>query len=220
MRSIRQGRGRKRLYSAAEPLYSMYYKLRREQDEAAVVENLIRFHGGVLWGRGSVEVLGVADQSGGRVGGLSTWNPAGPREPTAPRRLSCRQEVGLPSNGLSEHARTRAEARAIQNLEEPVRAAAEAEEFERVIELVEEDLSSRLQEPPTDSYTAWDKVPEGFRPMNSWGMRAWYWRSPTKRWGFADSRDEMVQLWTAPDAGHEGRSTAPAWRLCCRHWGL
>lgn len=40
---IRQGGDRKRLYSAAEPLYSMYYKLRRERDEAAVVENLIRF---------------------------------------------------------------------------------------------------------------------------------------------------------------------------------
>ena len=34
---------RKRLYAAAEPLYSIYYKLRREGDEAAVVENLIRF---------------------------------------------------------------------------------------------------------------------------------------------------------------------------------
>ena len=40
---IRQGRGRKRLYAAAEPLYSIYYKLRRERDEAVVVENLIRF---------------------------------------------------------------------------------------------------------------------------------------------------------------------------------
>ncbi|MYH49182.1 MAG: AAA family ATPase [Gammaproteobacteria bacterium] len=40
---VRQGRGRKRLYAAAEPLYSMYYKLRRERDETAVVENLIRF---------------------------------------------------------------------------------------------------------------------------------------------------------------------------------
>ena len=40
---VRQSRGRKRLYAAAEPLYSMYYKLRRERDEAAVVENLIRF---------------------------------------------------------------------------------------------------------------------------------------------------------------------------------
>ena len=33
----------KRFYAAAEPLYSIYYKLRRERDEAAVVENLIRF---------------------------------------------------------------------------------------------------------------------------------------------------------------------------------
>ncbi len=36
-------RGRKRLYAAAEPLFSIYYKIRRERDEAAVIENLIRF---------------------------------------------------------------------------------------------------------------------------------------------------------------------------------
>lgn len=35
--------GSKRLYAAAEPLFSIYYKIRRERDEAAVVENLIRF---------------------------------------------------------------------------------------------------------------------------------------------------------------------------------
>ena len=38
-----QGEGRKREYAAAERLYSIYYKLRRERDEAAVVHNLIRF---------------------------------------------------------------------------------------------------------------------------------------------------------------------------------
>ena len=37
------GHGRKQTYAAAEPLYSIYYKLRRERDEAAVVENLILF---------------------------------------------------------------------------------------------------------------------------------------------------------------------------------
>ena len=37
------GSGGRRLYAAAEPLYSIYYKLRRERDEAAVVENLILF---------------------------------------------------------------------------------------------------------------------------------------------------------------------------------
>ena len=40
---ISEGSGKKRLYAAAERLYSIYYKLRRERDEAAVVENLIRF---------------------------------------------------------------------------------------------------------------------------------------------------------------------------------
>ncbi len=38
-----KGSSRRRFYTAAEPLYSIYYKLRRERDEAAIVENLIRF---------------------------------------------------------------------------------------------------------------------------------------------------------------------------------
>ena len=38
-----EGSGRKRAYVAAQRLYSVYYKLRRERDEAAVVLNLIRF---------------------------------------------------------------------------------------------------------------------------------------------------------------------------------
>lgn len=40
---IFEGSGRKRKYAAAERLYSIYYKLRRNRDEAAVVQNLIRF---------------------------------------------------------------------------------------------------------------------------------------------------------------------------------
>ena len=39
----RTGHGRKRLYAAAEGLYCIYYKLRREHDEVGVVEYLIRF---------------------------------------------------------------------------------------------------------------------------------------------------------------------------------
>lgn len=38
-----QGTGRKRLYSAVERLYSIYYKVRRERGEAAIVHYLIRF---------------------------------------------------------------------------------------------------------------------------------------------------------------------------------
>lgn len=38
-----EGNGKKRLYSASERLYSIYYKLRRERDEADIVKNLILF---------------------------------------------------------------------------------------------------------------------------------------------------------------------------------
>ncbi len=38
-----EGSGRKRMYAAVERLYSIYYKLRRERDEAAVVQNMIHF---------------------------------------------------------------------------------------------------------------------------------------------------------------------------------
>ena len=40
---IVEGSGRKRWYAAAERLYSIYYKLRRQRDEAAVVRSLIDF---------------------------------------------------------------------------------------------------------------------------------------------------------------------------------
>ena len=40
---IAEGTGRKRRYAAAERLYSIYYKLRRERDDAAVVQSLIHF---------------------------------------------------------------------------------------------------------------------------------------------------------------------------------
>ena len=40
---IIEGSGRKRQYAVAQRLYSIYYKLRRERDEAAIVENLITF---------------------------------------------------------------------------------------------------------------------------------------------------------------------------------
>lgn len=38
-----EGKGQKRLYSATQRLYSIYYKLRRERDEAAVVHSLIQW---------------------------------------------------------------------------------------------------------------------------------------------------------------------------------
>ena len=39
----RDGSGRKRLYEIAEPLYCIYYQLRRQRDEATVVQGLLHF---------------------------------------------------------------------------------------------------------------------------------------------------------------------------------
>ena len=38
-----EGSGKKRMYAASERLYSIYYKLRRERDEATIVHSLIHF---------------------------------------------------------------------------------------------------------------------------------------------------------------------------------
>ena len=195
---IRQGRSRKRLYSAAEPLYSMYYKLRRERDEAAVVENLIRFmvacYGvGDLW-KFSVWLTGVAAESEGFRRGIRRALLS--RPPLGDCLVDSKWDA---IQRASEHARTRAEAQAIEDLEEAVRAAAEAEEFERVIELVDEDLSYRsqeTQEPPTDSYTAWARYLKAYAHEQLGNARA-VLALADQALGFADSRDEMVQLWTA-----------------------
>ena len=48
---IVQPNSRRRLYSAAQPLYSIYYKLRRERDEAAIVQGLLHFMTGFYTAR-------------------------------------------------------------------------------------------------------------------------------------------------------------------------
>ena len=195
---VRQGRGRKRLYAAAEPLYSMYYKLRREREEAAVVEHLIRF---------MVACYGVGD-----LWRFSAWLTGEAAESEVFRRGIRRALLSRPPLGdcqvdrkwdaiqrASEHATTRAEVKAIEDLEEAVAAAVEADEFERVIELVDDDLSSRSQEtrePPTDSYTAWTRYLKAFAHEHLGNARAVLALSDPAL-GLADSRDEMVRLWTA-----------------------
>ena len=127
---MRQGRGRKRLYSAAEPLYSMYYKLRRERDEAAVVENLIRFMVACYW----VDDL---------------WQTCD--DVLLNEKWRAIQQV-------SDHSWSRAEAIADERLHDAVEAAFEADAFERVIKLVDEYVASGwvdVRESMSDIRTAW-----------------------------------------------------------------
>ena len=154
---IRRGRDRKRLYAAAEPLYSMYYKLRRERDEAAVVENLIRF---------MVACYGLED----------LWTFYGALATEAAKSEAFRQGIGRalskrPTIGdcrldekwnvierASDEAWSRAETQATDALGDAVQAAFSACQFEKALELVEEFVSSGwLQggDEVSDSLTVW-----------------------------------------------------------------
>ena len=140
---VRQGRGRKRLYAAAEPLYSMYYKLRRERDEAAVVENLIRF---------MVACYDIDDL-------LKFYVPLSTEaaESAALRRgirralAAARPTLGDCSvddknwgiiQQVSEAANARAETIATQRLRYEVEAALSEDQFDRVVSLVEDYVAS------------------------------------------------------------------------------
>ena len=54
-----EGTGKKRRYAAAERLYSIYYKLRRERDEAELVRNLIEFMTVFYYGEELAEMAGI-----------------------------------------------------------------------------------------------------------------------------------------------------------------
>ena len=60
-----EGKGRKRRYAAAERLYSIYYKLRRERDDAALVHYLIHFMT-EFYSDDEVAALAVNDRERGR----------------------------------------------------------------------------------------------------------------------------------------------------------
>ena len=75
---IVHGTGRKQSYSVAERLYCIYYKLRRERDEAAVVHSLIRFMSAFYSGSEFAKLVEKfrteATEHPVIQGGLKRWN--------------------------------------------------------------------------------------------------------------------------------------------------
>lgn len=196
----RQGRGRKRLYAASEPLYSMYYKLRRERDEAAVVENLIRF---------MVACYGIGDLRALYGPLLAEVAESGALRRGIGRALSSRRLEGHLSvrvklkwrviRQLSEQAWADAESAATTDLQNAVEAAFERDEFEKAIKLVDEYLSSGWQEAPvpmSDSATAWASYLQAYafeQLEDPWSVLAVSDRVTR----LAGSRHRRVRVWTA-----------------------
>ena len=205
---IRQGRGRKRLYAAAEPLYSMYYKLRRERDEAAVVENLIRFmvacYGvGDLWSFSGPLSAEAAESEAIRRGIGRALRHRPPRVAEA-HGESAYDDMGLDMKWrtireVSSNAWANAEAKATMDLQDAVEAAFAADAFERVINLVDDYVASgwlEVRESLSDSRTAWTTCLQACALEQLGNARA-VLKLSDRVVGLADSRNVTVLAWTA-----------------------
>ncbi len=206
---IRQGRGRKRLYAAAEPLYSMYYKLRRERDEAVVVENLIRFMVACyrvddLWklsGPLSVEAAASGTLRRG-IGRALRHRPQIVAEPSAGSTYDdiLLDEKWRAIQQVSDHSWSRAEAMADEHLQDAVDAALEADAFERVLELVDEYVRSGwldVRESMSEIRRAWTTYLKVCALTGLDNLRDLLTVSDEVA-ALAGSPDVLVLIWTAP----------------------
>ena len=155
---VRQGRGRKRLYAAAEPLYSMYYKLRREPDEAVVVENLIRFMVACYDIDDLLKFYAPLSTEAAESGALRR----GIRRALAAKATLGDCAIDDQSWGViqqvSEAANARAETIATRRLRYEVEAALAEDQFDRVVSLVEDYVASGwldIPESMADLRVAW-----------------------------------------------------------------
>ena len=195
----RQGHGRKRLYAATEPLYSMYYKLRRERDEAAVVENLIRF---------MVACYGVGDLVRFSAPLAMEAAESGALRRGVRRALAARPAIGDclvdmkwdAIEQVSHVADARAETIATQRLRYDVEAALAEDQFDRVVGLVDDYVASGWLDVPesmADSRVAWTTYHLAFAHVQLGDARAALSVSE-RALPFADCDNATILAWTAP----------------------
>ncbi len=146
------GSGRKRKYAAAERLYSIYYKLRRDRDEATVVQNLIRFMA-VFYNEAeqkeafSALIAEAADSIAIRAG----LDRAVAESPEIAAVLN-----GTYPPGIERSPDSNAPVKGGQPLLESM-AAFRKGDFERVIRLVDQALLTQSPDPSQlrESYISW-----------------------------------------------------------------
>ena len=155
---IVEGNGRKRQYAAAERLYSIYYKLRRERDEAAVVENLIHFMA-VFYSEaeqtemfpvliseaaGSPAIREGLDRAAAGIPELDKYL-AKVRPPSVEETRPVKVEIS--GQAVFEELQARAsvtvvDSELVKRLSTEISKAFEEEAFEKVIGIVEQSVSS------------------------------------------------------------------------------
>ena len=136
------GTKHRRLYVAAEPLYSIYYKFRREHNEAAVVANLIRFmiaFYGETDSRGvSQQLLVEAQDSPTVLKGINLVLGDLPKDVS--------HDSSFPRDALqqiSERAMAHHEQKAENRFLEQIDSASKAEDWQQVLEISNAYFGSR-----------------------------------------------------------------------------
>ncbi len=143
---IMEGSGKKRLYVAAERLYSIYYRLRRERDEAAVVQNLIYFmtvfYTETELTEISSKLIAEATQSRAIREGIerAIAKRSGIEDSFSTMEWKAIREI---SNQVSENYRFMSEER----IEEEIDKALEKRNFKKVIKIIDQVLTSQSRDP-------------------------------------------------------------------------
>ena len=190
---------RKRLYAAAEPLYSIYYKLRREGDEAAIVENLIRF---MVVFYDTFELVDIHDRLRDEAIASKTIQ-AGIDRALARRPESDDLRSEMKWNRIEDISRTVQGRRRLEaqiRLDEDVRVATREEQWGKLIEAADRFVASVVSssafwmEDHDRVYTAVVKC-EGYFQMGQFGAVVTIGASIVER--FRDTRNMFILYWSA-----------------------
>ena len=147
---IVEGTGRKRMYVASERLYSIYYKLRRERDEAAVVANLIYFMAVFYSEEELVEMFDKLIAEAARLPVIREgFERAIAEQPQVGNVFS---NIARPSIDQASNLATSIENDSVNRLFEEITAALNEGAFEKVIETVGQAFTAQSAN--------WSRVPE------------------------------------------------------------
>lgn len=185
-----QGPKKRRKYAAAEPLFSIYFKLRRSSDEAAIVENLIRFMTVFYSEEEKTEmfslVIAEARKSSTIREGLdraAAGLPELARRPdnlTVPKISSTRTIEGDPDQITSAEHRDHTERidpdlnSALAQQMKEISLAAKEKEFEKVIDLADRFVAAHLKDTSEEwqAPIAWTLNAKGHASTHSGDLKA------------------------------------------------
>ncbi len=202
-----KGTGRKRQYEAVERLYSIYYKLRRERDDRALVENLINFMVafysiGELY-QMSGKLIAEAAESKVIREGIQYALAKRPHVEDFSSRMAWSA-----IEDISDNAAANAQFAAELRLEKEIKMAFEEEAFERVIEIIDSfeasgDVDSSQMREVRIAYILHMRA-VAYEKLKDFQAVIAVCNEILER--FSDTREQTLLAWMAPVLVHGARA--------------